>query len=224
MSYPLINAATLNDSGAGNRISLPPIQSLTPVVFGGAQIVEGTPVQPGSAVSLTPNSLSAVLFGDTVVILGMPPSAVVLPAAAGVRPASFGTPSVRSSLVLGSPQSLRPIIVGRPMMAMALHAQVLQPVSFGTPGQAAVLPAQPLGYAQFGRPALAMRLPAAGTSAPKPRFGQPRVSLGSLLLGAGSLEAGIFGRPGPVGARLRAYTLTGVRFGRPSVLGDSSTC
>lgn len=197
---------------------LPPyVHSIVPTSFGPLRIKVGTDV------ALPASGLYAGRFGASTVILGMPPSAMVLPAAAGVRPASFGTPSVRSSLVLDSPQSLRPIIVGRPMMAMALHAQVLQPVSFGIPGQAAVLPAQPLGYAQFGRPALAMRLPAAGTSAPKPRFGQPRVSLGSLLLGAGSLEAGIFGRPGPVGARLRIRTLTVARFGWPSVLGDS-TC
>lgn len=223
MSYPLINAATLNDSGAGNRISLPPIQSLTPVVFGGAQIVEGTPVQPGSAVSLAPNSLSAVLFGGTVVFIGMPPDAVVLPATTGVLPVSFGTPSTRSLLILGGPSSLRPTAIGRPAVTVVQSAQGLLPTSFGTPGQTAVLLPRPLERTQFGWSVLALCLPVTKASVPEVRFGRPRSVLGTLLLRADSLGAGIFGAPGPAGVRLRTYTLTGVRFGLPSVSGDS-TC
>ena len=195
---------------------LPPyVRSIVPTSFGPPRIKVGTDV------TLPASGLYAGRFGASTVILGMPPSAMVLPVAAGVRPASFGTPSVRSSLVLDSPQSLRPIIVGRPMMAMALHAQVLQPVSFGIPGQAAVLPAQPLGYAQFGRPALAMHLPAASTA--KVRFGRPRVALATAVLGAASLEPVRFSTIAMAGISLRARTLTAVRFGRPFVSGDS-TC
>lgn len=189
---------------------LPPyVRSIVPTSFGPLRIKVGTDV------ALPASGFYAGRFGASTVILGMPPSAMVLPAAAGVRPASFGTPSVRSSLVLDSPQSLRPIIVGRPMMAMALHAQVLQPVSFGIPGQAAVLPAQPLGYAQFGRPALAMHLPA--TSTAKVRFGRPRVALATAVLGADSLEPVRFSTIAMAGISLRARTLTNVSFGRPAV-------
>ena len=192
---------------------LPPyVYSIVPTSFGPLRI------QVGTDATLPASGLYAVRFGESTVTLGMPPSTAVLPAAAGVRPVSFGTPSVRSSLVLDSPQSLRPIIVGRPMIAMALHAQGLQPVSFGILGQTAVLPAQPLGYAQFGRPALAMRLPAAGTSsAPKPRFGRPRVALATAVLGAASLEPVCFSTIAMAGISLRARTLTSVSFGRPAV-------
>ena len=195
---------------------LPPyVRSIVPTSFGPLRIKVGTDV------ALPATGLYAGRFGASTVILGMPPSTAVLSAAAGVRPVSFGTPSARSSLVLNSLQSLPPITVGRPTMAMALHVQALQSVSFGIPGQAAVLPAQPLGYAQFGRPALAMRLPAASTA--KVRFGRPRVALATAVLGADSLEPVRFSTIAMAGVSLRARTLTGVRFGRPAVSGDS-TC
>lgn len=197
---------------------LPPhVRSIVPTNFGPLRIKVGTDA------TLPVSGLYAGRFGASTVVLGMPPSTAVLPAAAGVRPVSFGTPSARSPLVLNSLQSLPPITVGRPTMAMALHAQALQSISFGTPGQAAVSPAQPLKCAQFGRPVLTVRLPVTRTGTPKTRFGRPRVALGNLLLGAGSLEPVRFSTIAMAGVSLRARTLTGVRFGLPSVSGDS-TC
>ena len=197
---------------------LPPhVRSIVPANFGPLRIKVGTDA------TLPVAEFYAGRFGAATVILGMPPSTAVLPAAAGVRSVSFGTPSARSSLVLNSLQSLSPIAVGRPTMAMALHVQALQSISFGTPGQAAVSPAQPLKCAQFGRSVLTMRLPAAKTGAPKPRFGRPRMALATAVLGAVSLEPVRFSTIAMAGVSLRARTLAGVRFGRPAVSGDS-TC
>lgn len=174
----------------------------------------------GTDRAFTPSSLRPVRFGDAFLQAGMPPGSTVF-GVFGLRPAVFGKPAVGATLVLRGLTPLQPASFGHAVMRVRLTASGLDAVTMGAHGQVARFQLQPLRSMAFGGPCMAIGLPAASTE--KVRFGCPRVALATVVLGVGSMEAGIFGRPGPVGTRLRIRTLTVARFGRPFVLRDS-TC
>lgn len=203
------------------RFGMPVLSVSMQAVDGVAGVVFGVPkLKVGTDRVFTPSSLRPVRFGDAFLQAGMPPSSTVF-GVFGLRPTVFGKPAVGATLVLRGLTPLQPASFGHAVMRVRLTASGLDAVTMGAHGQVARFQLQPLRSMAFGGPCMAIGLPAASTE--KVRFGCPRVALATVVLGVGSMEAGIFGRPGPVGTRLRIRTLTVARFGRPFVLRDS-TC
>lgn len=209
MSYPQINAAPINGtSDSGNMVTALTPESLSAGVFGVPQLILPEPS------NFTPPSIQPVRFGDAYLQAGMPPNSTML-GVSSLRPAVFGKPAVSAALVLRGLAPLQPVGFGHAVMRARLTAKGLAATTIGTPGQVAHFQPQPLRSMVFGGPCMAIGLPAASTA--KVRFGRPRVALATAVLGAASLEPVRFSTIAMAGISLRARTLTRVSFGRPAV-------
>ena len=231
MSYPLINGTAINGASAGIQQQT---QGLQPVRFGKPALWQhlpaaslnvahafGTPeLKVGTDYAPTPPSIQPVRFGDASLRAGMPPGGTML-GVASLRQVAFGKPAVSAVLVLRGLAPLQPVGFGHAVMRARLTAKGLAVTTMGTPGQVAHFYPQPLRSMVFGGPCMAIGLPA--TSTAKVRFGRPRVTLATAVLGADSLEPVRFSTIAMAGISLRARTLSVVRFGRPFVSGGS-TC
>lgn len=203
------------------RFGMPVLAVSMQVAGGVAGVIFGVPkLKVGTDREFVLPSLQPVRFGDVLLQAGMPPNGTML-GVSSLRQVAFGKPAVSAALVLHGLAPLQPVGFGHAVMRARLTAEGLAATTIGTPGQVAHFYPHSLRSMVFGGPCMAVGLPAASTA--KVRFGRPRVALATAVLGAASLEPVRFSTIAMAGISLRARTLTGVRFGRPAVSGDS-TC
>lgn len=133
-------------------------------------------------------------------------------AVSSVRPAILGQPVLALRLPA---QSLGAAQLGLPSTRLAFAAAGMQSVRFGVAGQSSKLHISSLLPTQFGLPSrLSQGRPSSFTPV---RFGRPSQSLAAMVLGVNSFAPTRFGYPGMGGVSVRVRTLSRPRFSRPAL-------